>query len=72
MARHRANRIKACELAAQVVGSIEGDVSAAKLMALTIFFESYIEHGSEWTSDNMKLMSRRKVKNLRVVAGGKL
>ena len=68
----RANRIKACELAAQVVGQTQGEVSAAKLMALTIFFESYIEHGSEWTSENMKLMTRKKVKNLHVVAGGKL
>ena len=65
-------RIKACEFAAHVVGKIEGDLTAAKLMALTVFFESYILKGCDATEREMRLLSRKKVKHLKVVAGGKL
>ena len=69
---HKRDRIKACELAAEVVGSIEGDVTAAKLMALTVFFESYIVRGCDWTEKHMKFLDDGKVANLHVIAGGKL
>lgn len=70
----RSTRVKACELAAQCVQGqfITGEMSAAKLMALCIFFESYIDGGAKKTEQDMRLLSRRKVKNFRIVSGGKL
>lgn len=66
-------RTEACHLAVQTMGADALDEhGSARLMALCVFFESYIAHGSAWTETNMRLLSRRKVKNLRVIAGGKL
>jgi len=69
-----ATRIKACELAAQCVQGqfISGEISAAKLMSLCIFFENYIDIGAAATEADMHLLSRRRVKRLKIIAGGKL
>lgn len=45
----RADRIKACELAAQVMAGRPNDTPAPLLWCLTVFFESYIEHGARAT-----------------------
>ena len=69
----RSTRVKACELAAQCVQGqfVSGEMNAAKLMSLCIFFESYIDKGADATDADMRLLSRRRVKQLKVVAGGK-
>ena len=70
----KATRVKACELAAQCIAGqfVTGDISASKLMSLCVFFENYIDIGAEKTEEAMHLLRPRKVKNLKVVAGGKL
>lgn len=50
-------RMEACKLAVQAMGP--GDLEregAGRLMALCVFFESYIAHGANWTDKHMKLM----------------
>ncbi len=42
-------RIKACELAAQVMSSRPNDLCTPQLWSLAVFFQSYIEHGPDWT-----------------------
>ena len=41
-------------------------------MSLCVFFENYIDAGSEATEQAMHLLSRRKVKGFKVIAGGRL
>lgn len=70
----RATRVKACELAAQCMQghglAFEG--IGSRLMSLCILFETYIDEGAEGTEEKMRMISRRKVKNFKVVAGGQL
>ncbi len=66
----RATRIKACQLAAQMLQNHEYD--GGKLMSLCVFFETYIETGADATEQAMHLLSRRKVKGFKVIAGGRL
>lgn len=70
----RATRIKACELATACIAGqyLAGDLNAAKLMALCVFFENYIDLGADKTENLMHLLSQRKTKKLRIIAGGKL
>jgi hypothetical protein len=70
----KATRVKAAKLAAQCVAGqfISGEISAQKLFSLCVFFESWIELGGNETEKRMRLLRQRKVKNLKVVAGGKL
>lgn len=72
MITKRETRIKACELAAQCMQghglAFEG--IGARLMSLCVFFESFIEKGSSGTEEEMRLLSRRKVKKFKIVAGG--
>lgn len=69
----RATRIKACELAAQCMqGQAAMDSIGARLMSLCVFFENYIDVGAAATDEDMRLLSRRRVKNLKVVSGGRL
>lgn len=66
-------RIKAAELAAQCLqGQLAEGPVGARLMSLCIFFENYIERGSEETEQLMGLLSRKKTKRFRVIAGGAL
>ena len=67
-------RIKACELAVQCIGNevAAGGSTAGRLMALVVFFETYINHGGDETERRMKLLGGRKGKKLRVIAGGQL
>jgi hypothetical protein len=70
----RASRIKACELAAQCMQGhgLAFDGIGARLMSLCIFFEHYIDLGADATETDMQILSRRKVKKYKVVAGGQL
>ena len=70
LTRGRGTRIKACELAASIVAHHEYD--GAHLMSLCVFFENYIDEGADATEQAMHLLSRRRVKGFKVVAGGKL
>lgn len=74
MNSRRSTRIKAAELAAQCLGSemAAGGSIAGRLMSLVIFFELYIDHGADHTEAAMHLLSARKTKKLRVIAGGNL
>lgn len=65
-------RTEACRLAVQMmdVAAFE-EHGASRLMALCVFFESYIAHGSSWTEKRMKLMGDSEVVALSVVQGGK-
>lgn len=74
MKSRRATRIKAAELAAQCLGGeiAAGGAVAGRLMALVVFFEIYIDHGSDYTEKSMKLLSGRTKKKLRIIAGGNL
>lgn len=67
-------RTKACKLAVQCLGSkvAAGGSTAGRLMALVVFFETYITHGADETERRMKLLGGRKKRGLRVVAGGNL
>lgn len=67
-------RIKAAELAAQCFhGEFEnGGPMIGRLFALCVFFEQYIVTGANATEKSMKLLSRKKVKQLKVIAGGKI
>lgn len=47
-------RTKACELAA--VFAADRDWDSRELMALCVFFESYIAHGPTWTEHHMHLL----------------
>jgi hypothetical protein len=66
--------MKAAELSAQCLGNslASGGAIAGRLMALVIFFETYIDHGADVTEATMHLLSPRKVRKLRVIAGGNL
>ena len=66
----RATRIKACELAASIAAGHTYD--GARLMSLCVFFENYIDTGADATEAAMHMLSRRKVKGFKVIAGGKL
>jgi len=69
----RATRIKACELAAQCLqGQAASEAIGARLMSLCIFFENYIDVGATATEADMRMLSRRRVKRLKVVAGGRM
>lgn len=48
------------------------DGIGSRLFSLCIFFENYIDQGSAKTESDMRLISRRKVKKFKVVAGGQL
>lgn len=67
-------RIKACELAALCMQghglAFEG--IGPRILSLCILFENYIDEGAENTEKVMKLLSRRKVKKFKVIAGGQL
>lgn len=68
-------RTAACDMATQIMaahGEWVADESAARLMALCIFFESYIASGSAKTQAMMKLMPDDDKKDFRVIAGGRL
>lgn len=61
-------RIKACELA---VDYLKGeDATPARLFATILFFETYIERGVDATEEAMHILRPRKIKNLKVIAGG--
>lgn len=52
-------RVAACRCAAQIVsaeGGCPGAGGAGRLMALTIFFETYIASGSKLTEKTMELL----------------
>lgn len=70
----KTTRIKACELAAQCMQGhgLAFDGIGARLMSLCVFFENYIDLGAAGTEKNMRMLSRRKLKNFKIVAGGKL
>jgi len=70
----KATRIKACELAAQCMQGhgLAFSGIGPRIFSLCIFFENYIDEGSEATEQSMKMLSRRRVKKFKVVAGGKL
>jgi len=74
MHSRRSTRIKAAELAAQCLGSelAAGGATAGRLMALVVFFETYIDQGTDATEGAMKLLSGRRKANLKVIAGGNL
>jgi hypothetical protein len=74
MTSRRSTRIKAAELASLCLGhqlAATGD-AAGRLFALVIFFELYIDHGASHTENSMHLLSARKTKKLRLIAGGNL
>jgi hypothetical protein len=66
-------RTKACEFAAQMMEGegMSGDI-ASRLMSLCVFFEMYIISGSAETEKCMRILSKRKTKKFRVIAGGNL
>ena len=74
MKSRRSTRIKAAELAAQCLGAelASGGAVAARLFALVIFFEVYIDHGAERAEEDLKLLEPRDGVSLKVVAGGNL
>jgi len=74
MNSRRSTRIKAAELAAQCLGAelAAGGAAAGRLMALVVFFETYIDQGTDATDKAMKLLSGRRKANLKVIAGGNL
>jgi hypothetical protein len=47
--RNRRNRELACQYAATVMAGRPNDGAAPLLWSLTVFFESYLAHGSAWT-----------------------
>jgi hypothetical protein len=54
----KADRVKACELAAQVMhghGMDEANIGG-RVMALAVFFESYISEGCSTTERDMQLL----------------
>jgi hypothetical protein len=67
-------RLQAAELAASCFhGEFEGGgPMAGRLFALCIFFEQYIVNGADATEKSMRLLSRKRVGKLKVVAGGRL
>lgn len=70
---YKATRIKACELAAQMMhGQGAADDIGSRLMSLVVFFETYIDCGCDETDKRMKLLQKTRGKRLRVVAGGRL
>lgn len=76
MAKHYKSRAEAltirtvaCELAADLIAARE-ETDPAQLMALCVFFESYIGHGSRWTEKHMKLMAPSKAPILKLVPKG--
>lgn len=74
----KTDRIKACELAAQCMQGLCGPETGmgARLMSLTVFFETYISRGADATETAMKMLTHNvrgaKRKNWRVIAGGGL
>ena len=70
----RASRIKACELAAQCMQGhgLAFDRIGSRLMSLCVFFENYIDQGADATERDMRMLTRRKVKKYKVIAGGQL
>lgn len=71
----RDTRLRACELAAQCLqGQLTEGAHGARLMALVIFFETYIDLGCDETERRMRLLRPKKLDGtkLRVVAGGGL
>jgi hypothetical protein len=60
----KSDRIRACELAAQVMAGRPEDNPAPLLWCLTVFFESYIEHGCKGTQ---KEFGPKKLVQLKVV-----
>jgi hypothetical protein len=65
-------RAKACELAANALGPELNNTNGARLMALCIFFESYISTGAKQTEQEMHMLRPRRVKHLHVIAGGEM
>lgn len=74
MKSRRSTRIKAAELAAQCLGGemAAGGAVAGRLFGLVIFFELYIDHGTDRAEQEMHLLEPREGQALRVVAGGNL
>jgi hypothetical protein len=67
----KSDRIKACELAAQVMqgAGMDGAIGP-RLMSVTVFFENYIAEGCGATDKYMRLLEPRQRKALRLVRGG--
>ncbi len=75
MSSQVAIRIKAAELAAQVVASQGfGDAGiGARLWSMAVFFETYITRGASETNDIMNLLNEdTDTPGFRVIAGGSL
>ena len=72
----RADRVKACELAAQCLqGQCGPEIGVGgRMMSLVVFFETYIAEGCDATEAKMRLLTHNvrgnRRKNWRVVAGG--
>jgi len=72
----RADRVKACELAAICMQGHGTELGGSKLMSLVVFFETYISRGADATENEMKMLTHGvrgvKRKNWRVIAGGQM